>query len=211
MALYPIAKQVARLVGARLTKEGFAKTAGKLIPIAGGFFSGTLTLLTFRPGARRLQKRLKAQKRHFNDGDIDALEYANIRASLVKAEQSEKNPHGRQLAMLQAMVNMANISDSISPEMQDFVEERIAEAELTPQEQFSLLETLGTEYSIDVDYDLLACDPVTVRDTITLLLGVMHVAGRFSVAEKMYLTMTAKTLGLSKDELSELQNNFNNE
>jgi len=115
------------------------------------------------------------------------------------------------LAMLQAMVNMANITDSISPEMQDFVEERIAEAELTPQEQFSLLETLGTEYSIDVDYDLLACDPVTVRDTITLLLGVMHVAGRFSVAEKMYLTMTAKTLGLSKDELSELQNNFNNE
>ena len=211
MAIYPIAKQVARLVGAKLSKEGFAKTAGKIIPIAGGLFSGTLTFFTFRPGALRLQRRLRAQKRHFAQTDVDTLEYDQIRASLAKAEQMEANPHASRLAMLQAMVNMANISDSISPEMQDFVEERIAEAELTPQEQFSLLETLGTEYSIDVDYDLLACDPVTVRDTITLLLGVMHVAGRFSVAEKMYLTMTAKTLGLSKDELSELQKNFNNE
>lgn len=205
LALYPVAKQVARLVGVKLSKEGFAKTVGRFIPIAGGIFSGTLTLFTFRPGALRLQRRLKAQKRFFAATDVDALEYDQIRASLVKAEQVEANPQACRVAMMQAMVNMANISDSISPEMQDFVEERIAEADLPDKEQLTLLETLGTEYSIDVDYDVLACDPVTAHDTIVLLLDVMRVAGRFSVAEKMYLTMTAKTLGLSKEELNELQ------
>jgi uncharacterized membrane protein YebE (DUF533 family) len=206
-AIYPIAVQVARLVGARLTREGFTKTVGRLIPIAGGVFSGTLTLLTFRPGARRLQKRLKAQKMHFNDGDIDALEYSNIRASFVRAEQSQNHPQDKQLAILQAMVNMANVSDDLSPEMQDFIEDRIAQANLTDEQQIWLMEHLGTEYSIDVDYDLLACDPDAARLTVKSLIDVMRVAGRQSVAEKMYLKMTAKAVGISKEELEEMETN----
>ena len=79
-AIYPVASQVARMVGLKLTKESFARGVGKFIPIAGGLFSGGLTLFTFKPGARRLQKRLKAQKMHFDNGDIDALEYSNIKA-----------------------------------------------------------------------------------------------------------------------------------
>lgn len=203
-AIYPVAIQVARMVGMKLTKDGLAKTVGRFIPIAGGVFSGTLTLFTFRPGARRLQKRLKAQKMHFSDGDVDALEYANIRASFAKAEQSENHPQDKQLALLQAMVNMANVSDSISPEMQDLIEERIAQTDLPDKEQLELLEHLGTEYSIDVDYDLLACDPDMARETVRQLLTVMRVAGRQSVAEKMYLTMTAKAVGISKEELEEI-------
>ena len=204
-AIYPIAMQVAKMVGTKLTKEGFAKSVGKFIPIAGGIFSGTLTLFTFRPGAHRLQRRLKAQKRHFNDVNVDDMEYNAIRASLVRAEQSEVDPKARNMAILQAMINMANISDDLSAEMQDLIEEHIAKAELTNAEQLTLLETLGTEYSFDVDYDVLACDPETARETILALLAVMRVAGRSSVAEKMYLTMTAKTLGISKEELTQLQ------
>jgi uncharacterized membrane protein YebE (DUF533 family) len=203
-AIYPIAVQVARLVGARLTRQGFGKTVGRLIPIAGGVFSGTLTLLTFRPGARRLQKRLKAQKMHFNDGDIDALEYSNIRASFVRAEQSQNHPQDKQMAVLQAMVNMANVSDDLSPEMQDFIEDSIAQASLTDEQQLWLMEHLGTEYSIDVDYDLLACDPDAARQAVRSLIAVMRVAGRQSVAEKMYLTMTAKAVGVSKEELEDM-------
>jgi hypothetical protein len=204
-AIYPVAGQVARMVGAKLTREGFAKTMGRIIPIAGGLFSGTLTLFTFRPGAQRLKKRLKAQKRHFKDGDVSALEYNNIRTSLIKAEQSEVDPKKQQLAILQAMVNMANISDSISPEMQDFIEDCMAQTSLSDSEQLSLIETLGTEYSIDVDYDLLACDPDVARETVRNLIAVIRVAGRRTVAEKMYLTMTAKTLGISKEELESME------
>ncbi len=203
-AIYPVAMQVARVAGMKLTKEGFAKTVGKFIPIAGGVFSGTLTLMTFKPGARRLQKRLKAQKMHFSNGDVDAFEYDNIRASFVKAEQTETHPYDKQLAVLQAMVNMANISDNLSSEMQDLIEDRIAAADLSDKEQLSLLENLGTEYSIDVDYSVLACDPDYAREAVNALIDVMQVAGKQSMAEKMYLTMTAKAVGISKEELDEI-------
>ncbi|MBR6121109.1 MAG: hypothetical protein IKQ05_01800 [Prevotella sp.] len=213
-AVYPIAMQVARLVGMRLTKSGFTRTVGKLIPIAAGVFSGTLTLFTFKPGARRLQKRLKAQKQYFGNADAAALEQfwekdgetgrQNIRASFTRAEQSQDRPQEKQLAMLQAMVNMANIADNLSPEMQDLIEERVAQSDLTDEQQLSLLEHLGTEYSIDADYDLLACDPDYARDCIRALIDVMRVAGRQSVAEKMYLSMTAKAVGIAKDELEEM-------
>ena len=214
-AFYPIATQVARLIGLKLTKTGFTRTVGKLIPIAAGVFSGTLTLFTFKPGARRLQKRLKAQKMHFEGADAAALDdfwektadasRSSIRASFTRAEQSQNRPHDKQLAMLQAMVNMANIADDLSAEMQDLIEERIAQSDLTDAEQLTLLEHLGTEYSIEVDYDLLACDPDYAHDCVQALIDVMQVAGRQSVAEKMYLTMTAKAVGVSKEQLDEMQ------
>lgn len=202
--LYPIAVQVAKLVGAKLTKESLAKSVGKIIPLAGGIFSGTLTLFTFRPGATRLQKRLKAQKKHFDDGDLDALEFANIRASFVKAEQAQDNPQARQLAMLQAIINMANISDDLTADVQDLIEDRVARTDLTEQQQLELLENLDTEFSFDVDYDLLACNPDDARATLQGMIEVMHAAGRKTMAEKMYLNMTAKTLGISKEELDEM-------
>jgi hypothetical protein len=67
------------------------------------------------------------------------------------------------------------------------------------------METLGTEFSIDVDYEVLACDAVAAREAIQGLIAVMRVAGRQSVAEKMYLTMTAKSLGIPKEELEAMQ------
>ena len=203
-AIYPIAMQVARLVGAKLTKDGFAKSVGRFIPIAGGVFSGTVTLLTFRPGAMRLKKRLKAQKRHFSEGDIDALEFNNIRASFAKAEQTQDNPHAKHLAIAQVMINMANISEDLSADVQDIIEDHIADMELTHDEQLSLMETLGTEFSFDVDYDVLACDPDYAREALRGMMSVMEAAGRKTMAEKMYLNMAAKALGISKEELDEL-------
>lgn len=203
-AIYPVVMQVAKLVGAKLTKEGLTKTVGRFIPIAGGLFSGTVTLFTFKPGARRLQKRLRAQKIHFNDGDIDALEFSNIRASFVKAEQSQDNPQARQLAMLQAMINMANISDDLSADVQDLIEESVAKTDLSDKQQIELLENLGTEYSFDVDYDILSCEPDAARDTLRGMIAVMNVTGRKTMAEKMYLSMAAKAMGVSKEELDKL-------
>ena len=212
--VYPIALQVAKMVGAKLTKEGLAKTMGKIIPIAGGVFSGTLTLFTFKPGARRLQKRLKAQKQYFKNSDNEALnlfweeqgegQRESIRQSFVKAEQTQDNPLLKQQALVQTLINMANISDNLSPDVQDLIEDRIAQTELAGDQQIALLENLGTEYSFDVDYDVLACDPDYARNTLKAMIDVMHAAGRKTMAEKMYLNMVAKAVGVSKRELEEL-------
>ncbi|WP_187366804.1 hypothetical protein [Nocardioides dongxiaopingii] len=56
--LYPIVKKVASLLGARMTKQIFANGVAKFVPIIGAVASGGLTLATFRPMARRLEKHL---------------------------------------------------------------------------------------------------------------------------------------------------------
>jgi hypothetical protein len=213
-AIYPVVMQVAKLAGTKISKNGFVNSVGKFIPVAGGVFSGTVTLFTFRPGAKRLQKRLKAQKTYFKSSDDAALENfwneegqnerSRIRASFAKAEQTQDHPSAKQLALIQVMINMANISDNISPDVQDLIEDRVARTELTGDQQIALLENLGVEYSFEVDYDVLACDPDYAREALKAMVQVMHTAGRKTMAEKMYLSMTAKALGVSKEELDEM-------
>lgn len=57
---YPIMKSVLRVMGVQLTKETFAKTVSKAVPIVGGAVSGGLTYASFKPGAERLRKYLRA-------------------------------------------------------------------------------------------------------------------------------------------------------
>jgi uncharacterized membrane protein YebE (DUF533 family) len=207
-AVYPVAQTVARLAGMKLTKEGFARSFGKLIPIAGGLFSGSITLFTFKAGARRLQKRLKAQKMHFADGDIDALNYKNIRTSFTKAEQSQNHPEAKQRASIEAMINMANLNGAVREEKYKIIERKVAESDLSDDDKLELLGTVGTEeaaereVSYDVDFDLLACDPDCAEDTARQLCALAHAGGtKPTMAERMYLTMAAKALGIEKERL----------
>lgn len=58
--VYPIVKKVASILGVKVTKDVFAKTIGKAVPIIGGGISGALTYVTFKPSAIRLEKHLKS-------------------------------------------------------------------------------------------------------------------------------------------------------
>jgi hypothetical protein len=57
-AIYPVVKKVAGLLGVSMTKKLFASGVAKVIPVVGGVLSGGLTLGTFLPMAKRLQKHL---------------------------------------------------------------------------------------------------------------------------------------------------------
>ena len=72
MAKYAI--KIAQWIGINMTKEGFAKGVGKVIPLVGAPISATITYYTFRPMARRLKKHLDDlyEMRHF---DVRQLEY----------------------------------------------------------------------------------------------------------------------------------------
>jgi len=56
--LYPIVKRVALALGAKMTKDIFAKGVAKFIPIVGAALNGGLTLATFLPMAKRLERHL---------------------------------------------------------------------------------------------------------------------------------------------------------
>jgi hypothetical protein len=56
--IYPVVKKVAAYIGVHMTKQTFAKSVSKAIPVVGAAVSGTLTFATYRPMAKRLKKHL---------------------------------------------------------------------------------------------------------------------------------------------------------
>lgn len=56
--IYPIVKKVATMLGAKMTKDVFAKGVAKFIPVIGGVASGSLTLATFYPMSKKLKATL---------------------------------------------------------------------------------------------------------------------------------------------------------
>lgn len=57
-AIYPLVKKVAGFLGVSMTKKLFASGLAKAVPIIGAVVSGTLTLATFYPMSKKLQKHL---------------------------------------------------------------------------------------------------------------------------------------------------------
>ena len=53
-------KKVLRFLGIKLTKDTFAKTASKVVPVIGGAISGGMTYAAYKPGAERLRRYLRA-------------------------------------------------------------------------------------------------------------------------------------------------------
>lgn len=58
--IYPLVKQIAKILGVKMTKQVFAKSVSKIVPVLGGALSGGLTYVTFKPSADRLKKQLKS-------------------------------------------------------------------------------------------------------------------------------------------------------
>ena len=56
--VYPIVKKVAQYLGVEMTKQTFAKSVSKAIPLVGAAVSGGLTFATFRPMSKRLKAHL---------------------------------------------------------------------------------------------------------------------------------------------------------
>lgn len=206
-AVFPIASQVTRLIGTRLSKEGFTKGVGRFIPLAGGLFSGGLTLLTLRKGANRLRRQLRAQRHLFNDGDLGTIEVESLKASFVRASEAARDPKRVQATMIQAMINIAKINDEVSAEKYHLIEQRIARARIDDQEKLDLLGNIDTEFSYDIDYVFLSGDIDTARTTLQGILDVVRLSEKPSTAERMYLDMAAKALGFTKDELDQLSEN----
>lgn len=199
-ALYPIASQVARMIGTRLTKDSFTKGVGRFLPLAGGLFSGGLTLYTFRKGANRLRRQLSAQRHLFDDGAIDDIELSTIKTSFVKANKAEHNPQLVEMATIQAMINIAKINDEVSTEKYQAIEQRIAVSKLDAQDKLDLIANIESDKSYDVDFDLIATDRQAAQDTYDSMLALVSMDEKMTMAEKIYLSMAAQKLGVTAQE-----------
>lgn len=94
-AIYPVVKKVAAYLGIRMTKQLFAGGVAKIVPVVGALLSGGLTLGTFLPMSKRLQKHLASLEltrpghRAQDDEIIDAVLVDS--ATQVEIEKSDTN------------------------------------------------------------------------------------------------------------------------
>jgi hypothetical protein len=71
--IYRLAKEVAKWIGVKLTKETFAKWLSKAIPIISGFLSGGITWISFTTMSKRLRNHLeKLRLAQPNKGEKDS-------------------------------------------------------------------------------------------------------------------------------------------
>lgn len=199
-ALVPIVAQLTKMIGTRFSKDSLTKSVGRFIPVAGGLFSGGLTLYTFRRGANRLRRQLSAQRRLFDDGDIDAIELANIKSSFVKAGQAERDPKKVQRAKIEALINIAKINDEVSHEKFQTIEQHIASSKIDAQDKLDLLANIESDHSYDVDFDLLATDRKVAQETYDAMKELVGMGEKMTMAEKIYLQMAAQKLGIEQSE-----------
>lgn len=199
-ALVPIVAQLTKMIGTRLSKDSLTKSVGRFIPVAGGLFTGGLTLYTFRRGANRLRRQLSAQRRLFDDGDIDAIELANIKSSFVKAGQAERDPKKVQRAKIEALINIAKINDEVSREKFQAIELHIASSKIDAQDKLDLLANIESDHSYDVDFDLLATDRKVAQETYDAMKELVGMGEKMTMAEKIYLQMAAQKLGIEQSE-----------
>lgn len=62
--LYNLAKQIAKWIGVKLTKQTFARIASKAVPVLGGLASGAITWVSFSQMSSRLVSHLSGLHPH---------------------------------------------------------------------------------------------------------------------------------------------------
>lgn len=88
--IFPIVKKVASHLGVSMTKKLFASSIAKAIPVVGAVLSGGLTLGTFLPMSKRLQKHLASLELTKPGHRTEAA--GNIDAEAINLEGAKEHP-----------------------------------------------------------------------------------------------------------------------
>lgn len=97
-------KKVLRYLGVNLTKQTFAKTASKVVPVIGGAISGGMTYMAYKPGAERLCRYLRS----LPTSGIDETLYPDIIAI-----EADKAAAEREKALGEAKTATLNAAQSV--------------------------------------------------------------------------------------------------
>ncbi|MGW0571950.1 hypothetical protein [Streptomyces tauricus] len=87
--IYPIVKKVAAYIGVQMTKQSFAKTVSKAIPLVGAAVSGGLTFATYLPMAKRLKK-------HLSSLELTKPTYRVVRVEAEEVHEPAATEHAEQ-------------------------------------------------------------------------------------------------------------------
>ncbi|MFK0192103.1 hypothetical protein [Kitasatospora sp. NPDC090308] len=96
--IYPVVKKVAAYLGVEMTKQSFAKSVSKAVPVVGAAVSGVLTYATYRPMAKRLKNHLGglelARPAHQGGSDVLDLDDSDLLDDVTGDDRAEGSAKG---------------------------------------------------------------------------------------------------------------------
>lgn len=204
---YPIIKQVAKWIGIKLTKDTFAKGVGKTIPILGGVISGGLTAATFRPSAKRLQKKLKEQMYDIHIPEGDTEDFVNATFSEVEDEAespiASENPDK---LIIQFMLNLAKVGGNWNERKENLLSNEIESSTLSEDEQLELAQLMNGDKLLQIDFSSIQNDEAYSAKLLEKGVDILKAEDKVALAEKLYFKKIAKQLGFSAEDIEEAMN-----
>lgn len=200
---YPIIKQVAKWIGIKLTKDTFAKGLGKTIPILGGMISGGLTAATFRPSAKRLQRKLKEQMHDIHVSEDDADDYMEATFTEVKDEETFTEVCNPEKLIIQFMINLAKVGGHLSEKKESLLSDAIENSSLSEDDQLELAQAMSGDKMLQIDFSSLQNDEANSAVLLEKGVEVLKAEDKISLAEKLYFKKIAKQLGFSAEDIEE--------
>ncbi|MDX6261418.1 MAG: hypothetical protein QOH84_3106 [Kribbellaceae bacterium] len=123
-AWYGPMKQTLRVIGVHVTKQSFAKTVSKVVPVVGGVVSGGLTFVTLRTQSKRLMEYL----REIPPPNVDPDSYrAAVKQADVIAPNKAKSIGGAITGTAGAVGS--NVAGFFKPKKKDQSGEEVSEGE----------------------------------------------------------------------------------
>lgn len=201
---YPIIKQVAKWIGIKLTKDTFAKGLGKTIPILGGVISGGLTAATFRPSAKRLQKKLKEQMHDIHVTESDADDYISATFTEIQdGSESVTYRYNPEKLILQFMINLARVEGKMSEKKKTVLSGAIENSSLSDDEQLELAQVMSSDKLLQIDFSSLQHDEANSAKLLEKGVAILKAGDKISLAEKLYFKKIAKQLGFSSEDIED--------
>lgn len=205
--IYPIVKQIAKWIGVRMTKDIFAKSVSKAVPIIGGGISGVITFATFKPMAKRLQKELYNEMRLHKSMKDDFYFDADEQGQETEFEQNTN----LEFIKVQACINIAKIDSDFTEEEIKFLTNLIDQADLNAEEKTFLLDSLRHKELNDIDFKQYKGNGLFASSLLDSLIEIIYIDGIVAPSERIYLFVIAQALGIDREFVNDMLNTYKQE
>ena len=203
--IYPLVKKVASWIGVSLTKKSFASGVAKAIPVLGGVLSGGLTLATFRPSAKRLQRTLQGEMEFFihsmdKNENPASNDQENVYTPYEEVDESSEQLSVEYLRIM-VLISVASIDNAVTEKERVYINSKIEDASLSDDQKFELITYLKDGKTPKFSFDPFTKDYDEGIKLLSQAIEMLKLDRRFTLGERLYIKKIGKELGYSPEEI----------
>ncbi|OHX64322.1 tellurite resistance TerB family protein [Flammeovirga pacifica] len=198
--IYNISKEVGKWIGLKVTKDSFALSVSKSIPILGGVISGGISLATMKLMSNKLIIHLK----ELPQATVNEIENSIIIENVEEVLEAD-NKDFLELEKIKCLINLMKVDKEIHPQEEKFILNIIEKSEIAFEKKITLIDDMKSVQFLNIDFKLLKSESFESISLITILLELSKIDGNFDLREKLYIKEISKQLDI-ENEVNELLN-----